>query len=434
MRSPHLSWRRLGLLASLYMCQGLPFGFFTQALPVLLRKQGISLEGIGLASLLALPWALKFLWAPLVDRFFFPRLGRRRSWILPLQGLTIAALGLLALRDPGEGLSPVLAAVLIVNLLSATQDIATDGLAVDLLAPGERGLANGIQVAGYRAGMIVGGGALLVLFDRLGWGLTFALMALSIALLSIPTLLAREAGCGREGARSSSVAAIAASFWKRPHARQVLALIVVYKLGDAFAVGMLRPFLTDLGLSLADIGWLLGTVGFVAGLLGALAGGALVLRLGRRSSLVGFAVLQAASVLGYAYAARGEAGVPLLAALCAFEHFAGGMATAALFTCMMDWTARESAATDYTLQASAMVIATGVASAASGFSAGRLGYPAHFSLAAVLAALSPILGFLLFPSARLPAKLALEEASQGQGDRLPAQAPCVTGRCTRRGR
>ncbi|WP_437574032.1 MFS transporter [Sorangium sp. So ce887] len=424
MRFPHLSLRRLGLLTSLYMCQGLPFGFFTQALPVLLRKQGISLEGIGLASLLALPWGLKFLWAPLVDRFFFPRLGRRRSWILPLQGLTIVALGLVSLREPGEGLSSVLVAVLIVNLLSATQDIATDGLAVDMLEPRERGWANGIQVAGYRAGMIVGGGVLLVFFERLGWRLTFAIMALFIALLSVPTLLAREAGGGREGARSSSsVAAIAASFWKRPHARRVLALIVVYKLGDAFAVGMLRPFLSDLGLSLAELGWLLGTVGFVAGLLGALTGGALVLRLGRRSSLVGFAVLQAASVLGYAYVARADAGVPLLTALCAFEHFAGGMATAALFTCMMDWTDRESAATDYTVQASVVVIATGVASAASGFSAGRLGYPLHFSLAAVLAALSPVLAHLLFPSARLPAKLALEEASSSgrSPDRHPGE-------------
>ncbi|AUX39689.1 MFS transporter [Sorangium cellulosum] len=411
MRLPPRSLRRLGLLTSLYVCQGLPFGFFTQALPVLLRKQGISLEGIGLSALLALPWALKFLWAPLVDRFFFPRLGRRRSWILPLQGLMTVALGLAALREPREGLSPVFIAVLVINLLSATQDIATDGLAVDLLEPGERGWANGIQVAGYRAGMIVGGGALLVLFDRLGWGLTLGAMALAVALLSVPTLLVREAERPGEGARAASVGAIAASFWRRPRAGQVLALIVVYKLGDAFAVGMLRPFLSDLGLSLADIGWLLGTVGFVAGLLGALAGGALVLRLGRRTSLVGFGALQMVSVIGYVYAARAAPGVPLLAALCAFEHFAGGMATAALFTCMMDWTARESAATDYTIQASAMVIATGLAAAASGFSAGRLGYPLHFTLAAGLAALSPAVAYGLFPSARAPGKAALEAAA-----------------------
>ena len=116
-------------------------------------------------------------------------------------------------------------------------------------------------------------------------------------------------------------------------------------------------------------------------------------------------------MLGYAYVARAEPGAPLLAALCAFEHFAGGMATAALFTCMMDWTDRESAATDYTIQASAVVIATGVASAASGFSAGRLGYPLHFSLAAALAALSPVAALLLFPGRRRPAELALEKAS-----------------------
>jgi MFS family permease len=143
-----ISASRLGLLASLYVSQGLPFGFFTQALPVLLRKHGLSLAEIGLSSLLAVPWALKFVWAPLVDRYSVRRFGRRRSWIVPMQVMTIAVLLLTALHPPTTSFRWVLAAVLVVNLLSATQDIATDGLAVDMLEPHERGLANGIQVAG----------------------------------------------------------------------------------------------------------------------------------------------------------------------------------------------------------------------------------------------------------------------------------------------
>ncbi len=145
-------------------------------------------------------------------------------------------------------------------------------------------------------------------------------------------------------------------------------LLVVYKAGDAFATGMLRPYLTDIGLGLSDIGLLLGTVGFVAGLLGALAGGALVNRIGRKPALIAFGLLQAATVAGYAALALGKPGLPELYVLCAAEHFSSGMATAALFTCMMDWCSRESGATDYTVQASAVVIATGAAGALGGFS------------------------------------------------------------------
>lgn len=399
--------RKLGLLASLYVCQGLPFGFFTQALPVLLRRLGLSLEEIGLSSLLALPWALKFLWAPLVDRYFWPSLGRRRSWLLPVQGLTALALLAVAWRGPGPTLGPVLAAVVLVNLLSATQDIATDGLAIDLLRERERGLANGVQVAGYRAGMIVGGGALLVVFEPLGWGAIFALMAALVALLSVPVLLLREPA---PRAAAAGAGASVVGFLRRPGAGRVLALLAVYKLGEAFAAGMLRPWMADRGLTLAQIGWVLGTAGFVAGLLGALLGGALVPVLGRRRSLMTFAALQALAVGGYALAQIHGASLGQLTAVCAFEHLASGMATAALFTCMMDWSSADSGATDYTAQASAVVIATGAAAALSGVSASRLGYTGHFVLATALAAAVPAAVAALFPRSRAPAPDAMPVA------------------------
>jgi MFS family permease len=176
---------KLGLLSSLYLSQGLPFGFFTQALPVLLRKQGLSLPAIGLAHLLALPWALKLLWAPPMDQYGSAKWGRRRGYILPLQCLSAALLLSLALPAAGLDTTLLMAAVLGVNLLAATQDVATDGLAVDLLAPEERGWGNGIQVAAYRVGMILGGGLMLAVFDAvsgfsadaLGYSAHFALAA-----------------------------------------------------------------------------------------------------------------------------------------------------------------------------------------------------------------------------------------------------------------
>ena len=388
---------KLGLLGTLYFSQGLPFGFFTQALPVLLRKQGFSLGEIGLASLLALPWALKFVWAPLVDRYSISRLGRRKSWIVPLQIASVAILAALAFSGQENSMPVLMTCVVLLNLVAATQDIATDGLAVDMLAPSERGFANGLQVAGYRGGMIIGGGLLLILHDRLGSSGTFLAMAGLTAVATMPIIMAREPR--RVSSPEDRPHAKTSHFLRRPGARRLLLLILVYKAGDAFATGMLRPFLSDAGFSLEDLGWLLGTVGFVAGLVGALCGGILVNRLGRKRALVSFGLLQAATVAGYAYLAIGAPGRVALYTLCAAEHFAGGMATAALFTCMMDWCSRETSATDYTVQASAVVIATGIASALAGFSAQVFGYFGHFCLATVLAlgALAAVRRF--FPTA-----------------------------------
>jgi MFS family permease len=398
---------KLGLLGALYFSQGLPFGFFNQGLPVLLRQRGFSLAEIGLSSLLAAPWALKWLWSPLVDRWYSPAWGRRRSWILPLQLLTVCILLALALTGGVASLHVLLAAVLLLNLLAATQDIATDGLAVQLLAAPERGIANGIQVAGYRFGMIIGGGALLIWHDRLGSAGTFAVMALLTALATLPILVSREPAA--PGAVSERARVL--HWLRRPGALGLLGLLVAYKAGDAFATGMLRPFLVDRGLTLADVGWLLGTVGFVSGLFGALLGGALVNRLGRKSALVGFGLLQALTVAGYAWLASVPLSRTWLYWLCGAEHFASGMATAALFTCMMDWCSDEASATDYTVQASGVVIATGAASALAGVSAQLFGYVAHFVLATLLALLA-----LLVVHGSFPSVAQAERVRRAQGD------------------
>jgi predicted MFS family arabinose efflux permease len=373
---------RFGLLASLYLSQGLPFGFFTQALPVLLRQRGTSLPEIGLTNLLALPWLLKFVWAPLVEGRAHGVLGRRRGFILPVQLATCAVLLVVAALDPARSMAPVLGAVLITNLLAASQDIATDGLAVDLLGPDERGLGNSLQVGAYRLGMILGGGALLVVFDGLGWTLSFCAMATLLALATVPITLWREP---RRESRASEAVDWGAlgTWWRRSDTAAWLLLLAVYKLGEALASAMVRPMLVDAGLGLTDVGWMLGTVGSGMGLAGALLGGWGAGKLGRRRALLLFGILQALAVAGYA-AAPAHPGKDVLLALCAAEHLAGGMATVALFTAMMDACRPHRAATDYTLQACVVVGATGLAAAFSGFVAQRLGYPGLFSVSAVL--------------------------------------------------
>ncbi|AKJ01889.1 RhtX/FptX family siderophore transporter [Archangium gephyra] len=405
---------KLGLLTSLYLSQGLPFGFFTQTLPVLLRKQGMSLPDIGLANLLALPWALKFLWAPLMDRYGSERLGRRRGYILPLQFLSAALLLGLALPEGTVSIPALLGAVLLVNLLAATQDVATDGLAVELLERHERGWGNGIQVAGYRVGMILGGGLMLILIDTLGWRATLLSMGGMLLVATVPVALFREPpspASAHESVRLGPWLRESLLSWaRRPGAGTWLTLLALFKAGEHLATGMLRTFLVDTGLELAQVGWMLGVVGFTTGLLGALIGGALVNRLGQRRALLVFGTLQAAAVLLYALAARG-ASLPVLALVCGVEHLASGMATAALFTVMMDQCRPEHAASDYTLQASLVVLATGAAAAVSGFSAQAFGYAWHFTLSAAVCALAVVWVALTFHPPRTLASGAHPEVS-----------------------
>ncbi|MDC0747305.1 MFS transporter [Polyangium mundeleinium] len=379
---------KLGLLSSLYLSQGLPFGFFTQALPVLLQRMGLSLPAIGLSHLLALPWMLKFLWSPLMDRRGPGRLGRRRGVILPIQ--ILSALLLLALAVPAGGptIPWLCAAVLCINLLAATQDVATDGLAVDLLSADELGWGNGVQVAAYRVGMILGGSFLLLVFDASGFRITLTSLGVMLLVATLPIAVFREPPAASPPPRESP----SLSYWfKRPGAFSWLGLLFVYKAGEHFASGMLKPFFVDprgAGLGMREVGWMIGGVGFAAGLVGAMLGGGLVRRLGYRRALLGFGALQALGVLLYALVAWRPVSISTLAVVCGLEHLTSGMATASLFTAMMEACRPEHAAADYTVQASVVVAATGVAAAASGFSAGALGYAAHFALAAGLAALA----------------------------------------------
>ncbi len=383
---------KLGLLTSLYLSQGLPFGFFTQALPVLLRKQGLSLPAIGLANLLALPWALKFLWAPLMDRYGSERLGRRRGYILPLQFLSAALLLGLALPEGTVSVPALLVAVLLVNLLAATQDVATDGLAVDLLESEE------LRLGQRRAGGRLPGG------DDSG-------RRVDAHHLRRAGLAPHPAEPGRAAARGHGASgALPRAALPRPPERErehgPLAPRVPAVLGAPPRRGRVvhparplqggrapapraccAPSSSTSGLGLSEVGWMLGFVGFTTGLVGALLGGALVHRLGRRRALLVFGILQAGAVLLYAMAARG-ASLPVLALVCGVEHLTSGMATAALFTVMMEMCRPEHAATDYTVQASLVVVATGAAAAVSGFSAQALGYAWHFTLSAVVCAVA----------------------------------------------
>ncbi|MGQ0529594.1 MAG: MFS transporter [Panacagrimonas sp.] len=393
---------KLGLLASLYLAQGLPFGFFTQALPVLLRERGLSLAAIGAVSLLFLPWGLKFLWAPLVDHR-----GSRRSWILGMQTLTIAGAIALTFLDLDSSLLPIFAALLLFNVLAATQDIATDGLAVRLLSPAERGLGNGVQVGAYRIGMILGGGFLLWLFSVSGWSVMFLGMATLLALTCLPVLFLREPAPMHSPSLSTRQLVLAwAQRLRTPGFLGFMLLIVGYKLGDSMASSLVGPYMHDVGLSKTEIAVVKGTIGSSMGLAGAALGGWMAWYFGRRPALIICGLLQTLSLLLYLACSFEPGSKTLLYVASTAEHLLGGMATVALFTLMMDASDPDHAGTDYTLLACAVVLGTGLAGMFAGVLGDQLGYAFTFASAFVLSGLGCVALILAIDRGRGPARLA----------------------------
>ena len=383
----------LALLSSLYAAQGLPFGFFTLALPVLMREAGWSLTAIGLLQLLALPWLLKFLWAPWVDHH-----GARRTWLLGLQGGSVAAALTLAWLDLGSASRGLLLAVLVFNLLAATQDIVTDGLAVRVLAARERGLANAIQVGAYRLGMILGGGGLLWLWARTNGSTVFAVMAALLALSTWPVWQMREPtrGAGDDDSASRprpTPGQLALGWWHRALAPGMLtfaALVFCFRFGDQMVSSLITPFVSDQGASKETIALMKGAVGSGASLLGALLGGALMVRVNRRTAMLSTGLGQALTFGLYMAAALGWGGMPLLWWATVAEGVVGTMATVALFALMMDASDPDHAGTDFTLLASVVVGVGSLGAIAGGVVGDAWGYVWAFGIGSVLSALGCI--------------------------------------------
>ncbi|MDP3293510.1 MAG: MFS transporter [Nevskia sp.] len=377
------------LLTSLYIAQGLPYGFFTQALPVLMREHGASLKAISATAFLFLPWALKFLWAPLVDH-----LGTRRGWIVPIQFTAAIGAALLALVDPGRGFLIVFAAVFAFNLLAAVQDVATDGMAVRLLDVRARGLGNGIQVGAYRIGMVLGGGLLLWVYAKLGWVAMCIGMSALLALTCVPVLLHREAADATPRKLRPSLPVLASGWLPRlqlPGMLALLLLVCAYKFGDAMTGSLVGPMLKDAHWAIEEIAIVKGALGSIMGLVGAAAGGWLAFRLGRRRALLGCGIAQALSLLLYVAAADAPDDRPLVWTACIAEHLFGGMATVALFSLMMDASDPAHAGTDYSLLACAVVVAQGLAAFTAAAIGDAFGYVAVFVTAFVLSSLGCLL-------------------------------------------
>ncbi len=383
---------RLGILWVLYFVQGLPFGFQATALPVYLRTAGMSLEGVGLAAALALPWSLKILWAPLVDRFGGGRYGRRKSWILPLQLLLAVTCGAAALVPPHEGLTPILVLVLAMNFFAATMDIAVDGLAVDVLERSELGHGNVAQVVGYKVGMLTGGGVLVWASGTIGWEGLFLVMAALIALCFLVTVLWREGewtrdhepGARRLHPRFGEIFATLRRVVTADGAGWLLLFIGTYKLGETMADTMFKPFLVDAGYGGRQIGLWVGTWGMLFSIAGSIGGGLLAQRRPLLQAVGIAAVLRALPVAGEWWLSVVDPTPHRVLAVTCAEHLFGGALTTALFAYMMGRVDKRIGATHYTLLAAIEVWGKLPAAWVSGFITAQTSYPFLFGLATAL--------------------------------------------------
>jgi MFS family permease len=369
------------LFSALYLAQGLPYGFFSLAVPTLMRQQGMSLTLISITSLVTLPWALKFLWAPYLDHR-----GTARQWLLRLQTAGVAGAVMLAFVSSQQSFWPLVAGALAFSMVAASQDVVTDGLAVRTLGTRDLGLANAIQVGAYRLGMILGGGVLLRVFAATDWATTFACMAVMLMITMLPVLRlpARAVPPPKQQWSSGQLAVQWLRRLLMPGTLMLLGLITCYRLGDAMISTLLGPFLVDQGLSTAEIADLKGTAGSLSSLIGALLGGVIAFRVQRRTLLLTAGLAQAASFIPYLLVAAGFGGRGLLLTATLAEGLIGTIATVALFTLMMDASEPEHAGTDYTLFACAVNVINFAGSLLGGILGDAFGFAPMFAIAITL--------------------------------------------------
>lgn len=377
---------KLWKMAMLSFPGGLPLGVVVTLVPAWLSHQGLTPSEIGLLQLAGLPWSFKFLWAPALDRVRPPWLDRRRGWILLMQLLMIPAVGALALID-AHAATLVGLATLTIALLSATQDVAMDAYAVEVMEPREQGPGNALRVTFYRLAMIAAGGLAIAAADTVSWPVVF----MALALIFVPALglttIAEPPPPHDDAPRTfaSAVVEPLRALWSRESMGAILLLLVLYKLGDNLASAMVPTFfIQHLHVSLTELGTLQKGLGLAMTIVGTLIGGFLLPRIGLGRALWIFGFLQAATNLTYAWASWAEGARIAVYASITAENLVAGMGGAALVTLMTRVTDRRYAAAHFALLSSVASLSRTIAAPPGGMMVEALGYTQFFVATAVL--------------------------------------------------
>ncbi|MBP0002786.1 MAG: MFS transporter [Cyanobacteria bacterium SBC] len=390
------SLKKFGLLGSLYISQFMPFWFLYQALPILLRQKGASLEAIGLLPALLIPVSFKFLWSPFIDAYGFTRWGHYRFWIICFQLWVVGITIFCSFLSVEENLPLLLVGLAFIAVGSGSQDIATDALALGLLKPEERGAGNAVQGIGGAIGRTIGGGGMLILLNRLGWTTSLLSLAAMMLFALIPLLFHREKILPKAHSNPIKLSFYPKRFFRssieyfkifsnacqRPGFKSWLVILALATSGYNLSATMFRPLLVDIGFSLEEIGWLMGIFGMTMTIFGSLFASLTISRLGRKQSFLIAMSLTLVGILAKLLPTFGLTQLPVLYSIVSLMFFAVGMTGTTTFTIMMDKSRQEMAGTDYTLQTSVIPIFSIVSAALSGAIASSIGYRGVFLLGA----------------------------------------------------
>ncbi|MCP3662752.1 MAG: AmpG family muropeptide MFS transporter [Gammaproteobacteria bacterium] len=369
-----------------FVC-GLPLLLTGSLLQAWMKEDGVDLSTIGLFALVGLPYTLKFIWAPLMDRYTPALLGRRRGWLLLSQLALIASLVLLASSSPANGPMGVALAALLVTFFSASQDIVVDAYRRESLDDDEQGLGASLYVNGYRVGMLLASGGGLILADHMAFSQVYLLMAAIMMTGVVTTMLAPEPTLSMGSPKTLQEAVIQPflEYFQRSDAVKILVFILLYKIGDTMAAHMTTPFYLDIGFTKTEIGTVVKLFGFWATIVGGLLGGVLIIKMGIYRALLAFGLLQGISTLGFSLLAMLGASIPGLAAVIAFENLSGGLGTAAYIAYMASLTNKRFTATQYALLTSFMGIPRVIAAAPTGYLAEGMGWVSFFLFCTLIA-------------------------------------------------
>jgi PAT family beta-lactamase induction signal transducer AmpG len=382
--SPYLtvfSSRRIAAVTALGFASGLPLSLTGGTLQAWMAVSGVDLRTIGIFALVGLPYTLKFFWSPLMDRFVPPWLGRRRGWIIITQVGLMVGISVMAFSSPREAPLFLAAIAMIVAFTSASQDIVIDAYRTDVLHEKERGAGAAVFVMGYRVAALISGALALILSDHIGWQNTYLLMAGVMGVGIIATLLGPEPEEKVAPPMNIQEAVVGPmkDFFSRNSALLLLLLIILYKLGDAYAGALTTAFLIrGVGFSASDVGTINKGLGFVSLIVGATIGGAMMVRLRLFRSLLIFGILQAVSNLSFMALAWVGKSYGMLMFAVAFENMSGGMGTAAFVSLLMAMCNHKYTATQYALLSSLAALGRIFISPTSGYLVESIGWANFF--------------------------------------------------------
>lgn len=386
---------------------GLPLLLTLGTLQAWMTDANVDLKKIGLMSSVTLPYALKMFWAPLIDRYVWPFLGRRRGWIFIFQLLVAFAIAIIASLNPTQNLIYFAVAALLLTFFSASQDIVIDAYRREILDDNELGLGSSMYITGYRIGMILAGALALKLAFYFGpsvgqikvWSYIYYLMAIIMVVFSLLSFFAprEDESIQKPTNLKNAIVEPLVEFLKRKEAIWLLSFILFYKLGDSMASTMTTPFILKIGYTknqLADIGKIFGMAATIGG---GFLGGIIILKWNINKSLWIFGILQAVSTYGFAVLSWSPIETEYLALVIAFENLASGMGTSAYAAFMASITDVRYTATQYALLSSLMALPRTIISAPTGYMADYLGWNWFFILCTVVAIPGMLLLFKVAP-------------------------------------